>query len=343
MRLFAALTAATLLFGCSSSDGTNPDPEPSSGGLELDPPENGFQLRTVGTTIQAGEDTEYCEVVEVPGSPDDTYWVKGFETKMTEFSHHLIVSGIQPGSETEALLDVGHIEPCKGAHQLAANFTDVFNLTGAQQPYRKYDFPAGVGKVVTGGTKIIVDYHYLNTSDQPIQAGHAINFVTTTEDQIDRIGQRMAFVNVSIDTPARSEASFVGECTFSQNGYVGAITRHTHRWGTDFTAWHVGGERDGEHIWTSRDWELDVDHDFGDPILVREGEGFRFQCDFNNTTDQNLKFGSLATDEMCILFGLWWKEKDEDDVQPQICVMFGADEDGIARGFRPDPGMLSGM
>ena len=59
-------------------------------------------------------------------------------------------------------------------------------------------------------------------------------------------------------------------------------------------------------MWTSNDWELDVDYVFDEPIFVPKGEGFRFQCEYNNTTDHVLMFGTKATDEMCILFGVAW-------------------------------------
>ena len=39
---------------------------------------------------------------------------------------------------------------------------------------------------------------------------------------------------------------------------------------------------------------------------MKKGEGFRFQCEYDNTTDDVLTFGPKATDEMCILFGIAW-------------------------------------
>ena len=70
-----------------------PDCDPSE--LCLAEPDHGFQIRSVGTTIEPGEDVEFCEAVLLPGGPDDVYYVSRFEVAMTEFSHHLIVSAVE--------------------------------------------------------------------------------------------------------------------------------------------------------------------------------------------------------------------------------------------------------
>jgi len=113
---------------------------------------------------------------------------------------------------------------------------------------------------------------------------------------------------------------------------VGGLTRHTHQWGRDFTAWFEGGHHDGEHIWTSPAYETETDHGFAEPVLMKKGSGFKFECDYENDTTRDLRFGLKATDEMCILFGLWW-EPSAAAVPPQVCVIqTPAGDDGIAHG-----------
>jgi len=328
--------------GCAGDD----EPAASVAGPdnlpELAPPEQGFQLRSRGLQIESGADAEFCEIVTIPGEPTDEYWVEGFELAMTDFSHHLLVSSINVGSAAESRLMDGDIQPCVGAHDIAG-FTEIDDVTGSQLPYYEYAFPPTVGKVFTGGQKLVFDYHYLNTSPEPVPARHAVNFRTTAPENITRIGHRLAFVNLTIDTPPHEQASFTGECKFDQNVMVGTVVRHTHKWGTNFSTWFLGNERDGEHIWTSTDYELETTHRFTEPIMMPAGTGFRFQCDFDNTTDSPLIFGPKATDEMCILFGLWWKVGDADPEVPQFCIMQTVDADGISRGTKDLPtGINSG-
>jgi hypothetical protein len=167
-----------------------------------------------------------------------------------------------------------------------------------------------------------------------------VNFHLTDEEDVKHIARVFSFSNWTIDTPAGQSASFKGECKFDQDVMVSSLTRHTHRWGKDYTVWFAGGERDGSHIWTSTDFQEDVNYAFDSPFVMKQGEGFRFQCDFANTEAHTLRFGVNATDEMCILFGQYWEAHDGQALGPQSCNMTILGDDGIARstkdaGFRP--------
>lgn len=116
------------------------------------------------------------------------------------------------------------------------------------------------------------------------------------------------------------------------------LMRHTHQWGKDYAVWYAGGPRDGQEIFRTPDYDHDILHVFSEPIAVKAGDGFRFECSFDNTEDRPLRFGVNATDEMCFLFGIWWGAEDTTP-PPQDCVMTAIGTDGIARppseiGFR---------
>jgi hypothetical protein len=132
---------------------------------------------------------------------------------------------------------------------------------------------------------------------------------------------------------------FTGECKFTEDVMVGALTRHTHRWGTDFAVWFEGGERHGEHVWTSTDWQHDTTLPFAEPISIEQGAGFRFACNYANTEQRRLRFGTSATDEMCVLFGTVWNAGPERDLRPQTCAITWVDASGIGHaaeaGFPP--------
>lgn len=285
--------------------------------LCLEAPAHGFQILSDGTTIQPGEDVEYCEVVLLPGDEGDVYYVNGFESQMTEGSHHLIVSAIQPGTATEENAPVGERVPCTGGDVWGGELVPV---TGSQHPYQSEDFPDGVGRVYHGGQKVVFDYHYFNTSPEPIAARAAVNFHTTDKDNVEKISRGFGFYNLGIEIPPGSEKSFTGECTFDDDVYVHKLTRHTHQWGTDFDVWYAGGDKDGELIFSSPDYET-VDFPM-EPEIIRGGEGFRFECTFKNTESYTLKFGLKATDEMCILFGNWYAVDDGASMDPQGCFLF---------------------
>jgi len=286
----------------------------------LEPPKLGFQVRNEGTTINPGEDVEYCEVIKLPGTPDLKYYVNRFEAAMTEGSHHLIVSAVRSDSETEATMEehLGKKVKCTGANDFGEDFVPV---TGSQTPYSNVQYPEGIGRIYTGGQYLVFDYHYLNTTEEPIQAQAIINFHTVEKDQIEKIAQGFGFYNLNIYTAPRSTSSHTGECVFKEDIHLYSLTRHTHQWGTDFSVWYKGGENDGELVWTSGNYEEDLNYVWKESILMKKGTGFRFQCNYLNDTDEPLVFGLQATDEMCILFGTWWKV-DGTETKSHSCQLF---------------------
>lgn len=267
-------------------------------------PEGAIVVETPGFWVEPGEDVELCDVVRLPGTPDQTYYVNGFEIAMHEWSHHVIINAIIPGSPTEANTEEGMRKPC--TRNTEAWGEDMVDVTGAQQPYANVTFPEGIGRVYHGGQLIAFDQHYFNPTTERIPARHKLVMHQVAEEDVERVSDGFGFYNLFISTPPGETSRSAAQCTFKEDTILWSLTRHTHRWGTNFGVWFHGGDRDGEHLWTSRHWEDELNYVFDEPILMKAGTGFRYQCEYNNTEDHPLKFGLKATDEMCILFGIGW-------------------------------------
>ncbi|HTM21276.1 MAG TPA: hypothetical protein VL172_12235 [Kofleriaceae bacterium] len=322
------MSLVLVMVGCTSGGdsagidaGGGPDAAGGDCGISeyvcLPVPERGFQVASVGLMIEPQEDVEYCEIVQLPGTADDTYYVNRFESKMTTGSHHLIVSAVVEGSPTETNAHVGDRVPCVGPGGFG---DDLREVTGSQHPYNEETFPDGVGRVYQGGQLVVFDYHYLNTSDQAIPAQAAVNFHTTDAANVVNIARDFGFYNVNIPTPMGQYSSFDASCAFDHDVTVWKLTRHTHQWGIDFTVWWNGGPNDGQQIYVSPDYE-DTNYYFAEPLVVPAGVGFTWRCEYYNDSDHDLQFGPNATDEMCILFGVWWSP-DGGDVPDQGCYRF---------------------
>lgn len=299
--------------------------------LELPMPKNGFQVRSIGADVMSGEDVEYCEVAELPGGPDDKYYVNTFEFANEMGSHHLIVNAAVPGSPAEAKVKevgAGNRVPCLGIENKFGSDSFV-GVGGTQTPYNKVSLPDRIGRVYTGGQLIVFDYHYLNTTEETIHAQSVASFHLTDASEIDHVARGFGFSNYLINTAPGTEAHFTGECRFRADVMLGEITRHTHRWSTDFTVWFAGGENDGQQIWSSDDWQHVTQHLFDKPVLMRAGEGLRFRCGYQNDTARRLRFGTSATDEMCILFGTFWETEKGQNLPSQSCSIVWEDDDGV--------------
>jgi len=321
-------------FGCGSDEPDSVVPTPESEYLGLKKPTNGFQVRNLGTTVEPGADVEFCEIAELPGDPSETYHVTAAEFGNAPLSHHLAIVAAEPGSPGDNRLReyaVGDSVPCLSAEQ-AFGSEGMSWVGGTQQPYNIFTYPSGVGREYYGGQRVVFDYHYYNTSAEPIQARSAFNFHVGKAEDVKHIVRRADFTNYTIDTPPKSTGKFIAECKYRQDVMLGELIRHTHRWGTDFSVWFEGGARHGEHIWTSNDWQHDPKFTFSEPLLIRQGEGFRFECNYANTEDYRLRFGTSATDEMCILSALIWNPGPERELPPQMCAVTWVDSAGVGHG-----------
>jgi hypothetical protein len=342
-RVSAGLTCALALAACSSSD---PSPErdatevPSDDAEPLlEAPDDGWLVESIGKNVEPTEDVEYCEVTRLPGEPGETYYVGRMEIAFNEYSHHLILFTVPPGSEAESEYDVGDIVPCQGAHE----FGTVSALGGSQLAYQDIVYPQGVARTVIGGQMAIINYHHLNTSTSDAWGHHAVALHLVDASEIVYQARTFTFVNPAFEVPAGEQASFTTECTFDDDLQLWSLTRHTHQWGTDFEVSFVSDERSSDTFWTSTHYEEDTNFRFRtrlgldtDTIQMKAGEGFQFTCHFDNTTDEPLRFGYQARDEMCILFGTYWDPTPGAGTPPQSCVVTALDESGFGVGERFD-------
>jgi hypothetical protein len=337
------------LAGCSSSDHASKPGSTNETYLGLETPTDGFQVRDVGTTIPPGADLEFCEVAELPGTPSTTYYVSSVEMANGQESHHLIISISPPGSPSDAKLramNIGDRVPCLSA-QIAFG-EDIVAVGGIQHPYGKSALPPGIAEKYQGGSRVVFDYHFYNTTNEPVQAKSAFNFHLTDASKVKQLAGGFGFYNWTIDTPPGAHGSFTADCRLESDAIVGSLTRHTHKWGRDFSTWYAGGAHDGELVWTTPDFNTDTDHVFDEPVAVNAGEGFKFQCTYENTETYPLRFGVKATDEMCILFGAYWDAHGGYEPPAESCSITWIDADGIGRPASypgafppPDPALAS--
>ncbi len=159
-------------------------------------------------------------------------------------------------------------------------------------PITQLQLPEGVGRIYYGGQRVVVDYHYFNPTPDPIPARHAINLHQVEEQDVQHVAQTWGFYNFLVFALPGQEAQTAAACTFNDDVVLHSLTRHTHRWGTDFHIWHEGGEKDGQHLWSSESWETEVDYVFEEPLFVPAGEGSRSSA---NTTTPRIQFSPLAS------------------------------------------------
>jgi len=323
--------SATAAAACASETGAELAPTRAANveALELALPEHGFQVETAGMLIEPGDDVRMCEVVVLPGDSSERYYVNRIQSVLSGRGEDLVVRAADPGSETSAIMDRGASLPCTRAGEaFGEELRDVLRSRGR---YSDEHFPAGGGKVFQGGHKLAVEYHYVNDSKDVMLAKAKLSFHVVGADKVQHLVRTASFDNFTIYTPPNGQSSHLGECRFHEELMVSDLVRRTQRYGTDFKVWIAGGERDGTLVWESQD-RRESRKTLAAPLHLLAGEGFRFQCDYDNPTDRELRYGVSAADETCTLDAIYWSPEDEGDATgSQDCLLFNVDGDGIAR------------
>jgi hypothetical protein len=323
-RTIVAACLALFATACGADDSKTPSAISPASECREEPclaiPEQGFQLRSKGATIAPGEEVEYCEVLQLPGDPSVTHYVNRFESKTTSSAHHFTVVAISPGTPAEAAAVVGQRTICVAGPP--GNYYDYKPVTNSQHPSHSNDFPPGVGRKFQGGQKLIFNYHYLNATSKAVPGLAAVNFHTVDASKVQVEPQDFGFINFggSFSVPPKKTGAITTECKFSSDITIYKLIRHTHQWGTDFNVWYKGGPNDGKLTFSTPSYDQ-TDFVFPEPIKVKAGEGFRFECNYLNTEDHPLTFGPLATNEMCILMGVWWPTNPGENAAPQGCAV----------------------
>lgn len=330
-RYALCFAAASTLIGvaCASETGTEyPAARISADAAELTVPEHGFQVESPGVWIEPGDDVRMCEVIVLPGEEDDTYYVNRIQSLLSTRSEDLIVRAADPGSDTAAAMDRGAGLPCTRAGEAFGE--DLRDVLRSHSRYADEQFPQGTGHVLQGGQKLAVEYHVINDAKDAVLAKAKLAFHLVGSDEVQHQLHTASFENFTIYTPPHGASSHVGECRVKQELFVNDLVRRTQLYGTTFKVWRAGGDHDGELLWQS-DSRTQNRLDMTQPLHLQPGDGFRFQCDYENPSDRELRYGVSADDETCTLEVLYWLTDEEQDPLAEDCLLFSVDSDGVAR------------
>jgi hypothetical protein len=302
-----------------------------SGALELSLPESGFQLDTPATLVDPGDDVRLCEVVVLPGRASDVYYVPRIETLLSGQGEELVVHAARPGSETESIMDPGSSVPCTRAGEAFGE--ELSEVLTTSDRYTDELFPEGTGKVFHGGQKLALEVHFVNESAVQVPARAKLSFHLADAERVQRTTRSANFANLTIYTPPGGHSSHVGECLVREEMLVSELVRRTQRFGTTFKVWFAGGPRDGELAWESPD-RRDNRFEPTELLHLMPGEGFRFECNYYNSSGRELRYGVSASDETCMLQAKYSVPDDldgDDEDTAEGCLLFDVDSDGVAR------------
>ena len=291
-----------LFLACNSDEKNKDTTENISDNIteELEPltppdPEDGFQF-SFTTSVEPYTEIWKCAVYPAPY--EQMAPVNWIEYQVTPGLHHmtiatpsLITSMLEPGIyDCQSLL-----EETMGPD---SNYTMAFGL-GAGDPVGEMHLPEGVAAQLPPGIDIIHEIHYVNTTDQPKEISTYVNAYTIDVGDVESglWGGQVRDENILV--PANGSATEWSRCVMNRDVEVIFLASHTHELGRKFTIKHFDGTDVGETIFENTNWHDPKITQYDPPLIIPAGTGFEWTCEFSNSKDQDVIYGTSASDEMC--------------------------------------------
>lgn len=319
-RLFLASFVA-IAVGCSNDPGSSGDPdsgvgpgEDGGGGPGLDgggpPPGDAGPLQeytlTFGpvTGVAPGTETTQCVIMRLGNAAQ--LRVGAIHNVLSSGSHHFIVYRTSATEEQRTPFDC---QPFADTLNPAAGSP----LMITQRADELLELPSGVAFTLEPNQMIRLEMHYINYTPDPIDIQATATFIPIPDAEFQYEADFLFIGNPDIDIPARSTATlgptyFPLPAEFADANFFG-ITGHTHQYGTNVRVWSTPSETGADtpvydvSAWSWSEPET-VRHD--PAFQVPAGGGFRFTCEWNNTSDAAVGFGESANDEMCFFWAYYY-------------------------------------
>tara|TARA_Y100000748_G_scaffold193946_1_gene162414 strand:- start:13156 stop:14499 length:1344 start_codon:yes stop_codon:yes gene_type:complete len=274
------------------------------------PPLNGLQLHLGPFEIQPNFEREFFQYTELNHTGD--LYVNRIEIEMRPGSHHFLLYTFNENIPQQIIPNYGEIRDLRdryGATNLSTLYTMQFHkfFGGTQWSRLDYVLPDGVALKIPAKYGLDQNTHYVNRTDSTMIGEVYTNIHLIEQNNVKHVAQLFDFNNSDIYLPPKKITTIQKVFRMDDTYYFGQVFSHAHEKMTEFLVEIDGGDRDGEVIYWTNDWEHPPIINYNPPIIINAGEGLRLKATYDNPTNEPVGFGFKSTDEMMILFGWYYK------------------------------------
>jgi hypothetical protein len=303
--LAAAMAVGILVAACGDDGGDDGGggPDASPGDILPPPPTGkGFQIG-LDVDLEPGGEIEYCRYFALPGEGELD--VQSFEHAYSRGSHHLLVYQTRfAASEID-----DEVFPCAGASFDSLGVTGV--AYAAQVDRGALSYPDGVALKMRAGDVVLLQTHYLNASDDPLEAKVRLNFRLADAPAAVEAGT-LFFYDWAIVVPPNQQTTARMSCAIPEDANILFGMSHMHRRGVGYRSWLAGADlAEPEELVSTTRWE-NVEPTLFDPVKqFRAGQRVDFECDYTGESSRTIIEGPSAVDnEMCMFIAAYYPRMD---------------------------------
>ena len=281
----------------------------------LDKPKNGIQLHVEPFDVPPNFEREFFMYKNLNNrSP---IYVNRVQIEMRPGSHHFIGYLLDssrplfslakrlfvPNRIRDLHLPNGDDDPLVLASMNYHNF-----FAGTQTPRFDYEFPKGVALRLPANTGLDLNTHYVNRGEEAFEGEVYMNLHTIEKADVEHEAKIINFNSTDIELPPNKITTLTRDFRATEKMNIFQLFSHSHEKTVEFRVEIAGGNRDGELLYISYDWEHPPVMKFDPPLVVKRGETIRLKATYDNWTDETVTFGLRSTDEMMILFGAYYAD-----------------------------------
>ncbi len=255
--------------------------------------------------IQVPPNTENTQCIVVPLGNVGSIHVGQIHDLLGTASHHMILYKVAAQATQATPFDC---QPFQGALDPSAGNP----LIISQKKDDTLTLPQDVAFTLDPNQMVRLEMHYINANPTDTVTLVTTSTLTTIPDADYKYDASFLFIgDPEISIPAQSQYTtgsqyFALPSQYDSSNFF-AITGHEHHLGTEVQIWSATGSTDpGSLIYTSTSWSDPPVTTFSPALHIPSGGGFKFQCNWDNTTSATVSFGESANDEMCFFWAYYW-------------------------------------
>lgn len=277
---------------------------------KIDPPANGIQLHLGPFEVQPNFEREFFQFTAL--DQNDDMYVNRIEIEMRRGSHHFLLYTFNEDTPQQILPSYDQPRELRNENSII-NLPTLYQMQfhkffgGTQWSRLDYRLPDGVALKIPQGSGLDQNSHYVNRTDSVMTGEVYTNLHTINKEDVEHVAELFDFNNIDIYLPPKKVTTLSKTFILDEKYYIGQVFSHAHEKMQEFVVEIVGGQRNGEVIYWTNDWEHPPIINFDPPIEINAGEGLMLKATYNNPTSLPVTFGYRSVDEMMILFGWYYK------------------------------------
>ncbi len=302
IAIMAVLATGAFVAGCADEP-VDQTPDAGAPLLEAPPPGAGVQL-AMDVAIAPGQETEQCQYVVV----DERVDIARFEHAYTRGSHHLLLyqTSLAPSAVSLERFD------CTGAQFTELGVAGI--AYAAQVPTGDLRYPTDVALRAEAGSVLLVQTHYLNASNEPLDAQVRLNLWYTPQPAAVLAGT-LFFYDWAIHVPAGQPATAHMRCNVPGDINLVFGMSHMHRRGVDYRAVledaSAGPSAAPTELFATTAWEGVEPRRYAPEVAVTAGSVIDYRCDFQGEAGRDIVEGpSAEANEMCMFIASYYPRLD---------------------------------